>query len=337
MIGRILSWFDSTLAAFGEAFMRSWTVVERAYRRPLSRFALRLKFAFYLLLALAALGWLAWDWTHDRSLNAAENAVFDRVVNWRPAEPTPSGRVVVVEIDECSIEYFRAQGEGGWPWSRQKHADLLDQLDRAGVKAVGYDVLFADRSQEDPAGDQTLEAIAAGGGGRFVFASTRMHPDYDAGSPLRASLAPGAFPLTDAPSADPPVALLLPYGEAMAEQSALINVTRNEDGIMRDIPLRESAGDWAIPSLPLRLATAATGTPAAGLPPAIRPNWRQHTHLPRASAADLLVEGRPVCRDAQAKLPGLQGRIALVGSSSRSSPSNIISCVLNARTAFPAS
>ena len=32
MICRILSWFDSTLAAFGEAFMRSWTVVERAYR-----------------------------------------------------------------------------------------------------------------------------------------------------------------------------------------------------------------------------------------------------------------------------------------------------------------
>jgi CHASE2 domain-containing sensor protein len=293
--------------------MRSWSVVERAYRRPLSRFALRLKFTFYPLLALAALAWLAWDWTHDRSLNAAENAVFDRVVNWRPVEPAPSGRVVVVEIDECSIEHFRAQGEGGWPWSRQKHADLLDALDRAGVQAVGYDVLFADRSQEDPAGDQALDAIAAGGGGRFVFASTRMHPDYDAGSPLRASQAPEAFPLIDAPGADPQVALLLPYGEAMAEQSALINVTRNEDGIMRDIPLRESAGDWAIPSLPLRLATAATGTPAADLPPAIRPNWRQDTRLPRASAADLLVEGLPVCGNAQAKPPELQGRIALVG------------------------
>jgi hypothetical protein len=82
---------------------------------------------------------------------------------------------------------------------------------------------------------------------------------------------------------------------------------------MRDIPLRESAGDWAMPSLPLRLATAATGTPAADLPPAIRPNWRQDTRLPRASAADLLVEGRPVCRDAGTKPPEFQGRIALVG------------------------
>ena len=39
----------------------------------------------------------------------------------------------------------------------------------------------------------------------------------------------------------------------MAEQNALINVMRDQ-GIMRDIPLRESAGNWEIPSLPLRAA-----------------------------------------------------------------------------------
>lgn len=166
--------------------MRSWTVVERAYRRPMSAFAYRIKFAFYPLLAIAAIGWLAWDWTHGRTLNSAENAVFDTVVNWRPVQPSPSGRVVVVEIDECSIEYFRAQGEGGWPWSRQRHADLLDALDRAGVQAVGYDVLFADPSTVDPAGDQSLEAIAAGAQGRFLFAATRMHPRPDTRfSPVR--------------------------------------------------------------------------------------------------------------------------------------------------------
>ena len=69
-----------------------------------------------------------------------------RSSSWRPIEPEPSGRVVVVEIDDCSIEHFRALGEGGWPWSRQRHADLLDQLDRAGVRAVGYDVLFPEAS-----------------------------------------------------------------------------------------------------------------------------------------------------------------------------------------------
>jgi hypothetical protein len=311
-LSRTLSWIDATLAATGESFMRSWTVVERAYRRPFSAFAFRVKFAFYPLLAIAAIGWLAWDWTHGRTLNAAENAVFDQVVNWRPVEPVPSGQVVVVEIDECSIEHFRARGEGGWPWSRQRHADLLDQLDRAGVRAVGYDVLFADRSTIDPEGDQALDALAAGGEGRFLFAATRMHPDYDENSSLRASKAPGAFRLAVTETGDPPVAMLLPYGAAMQTSSALINVTRDEDGIMRDIPLYEVAGGFGIPSLPLRLASQVTQKPFSDFAQFVRPNWRKNSRLPRASAADLLVEGAPVCGGSSAQ-PPLKDRIALVG------------------------
>ena len=309
---RMLSWIDASLAAFGHGFIRAWTKVERSYRRPFSQVAFRLKFAFYPLLALGAIAWLAWDWSHTRSLNSAEDAIFDRVVQWRPFEPQPSDRVVVVEIDECSIEYFRARNEGGWPWSRQRHADLLDQLDRAEVRAVGYDVLFTDLSQSDPAGDQTLEAMAKGGGGRFLFSSTRLHPDYDAGSPLRASQAPAAFALKRHPHEDPRVALLLPYGKAMAASSAIANVTRNEDGILRDIPLRETAGDWALVSLPLRLAATTTGKSPRAFAATVRPNWRQGSRLPRISAADLLT-GQPVCRDAKTRPPALKDRVALVG------------------------
>ena len=313
LIDRMLSWIDASLATLGHGFIREWTKVERSYRRPLSRLALWLKFAFYPLLAIAAIAWLGWDWGHARSLNSAENAIFDRVVRWRPIEPKSSGRVVVVEIDECSIEHFRTRGEGGWPWSRQRHADLLDQLDRAGVRAVGFDVLFTDPSQDDPIGDQTLEAMAEGGAGRFVFASTRLHPDYDAGSPLMASQAPAAFALQPVPQDDPKVALLLPYGKAMARFSALVNVTRNEDGVLRDIPLHEAVGDWALPSLSLRLAWAATARSPEGLAPTVRPNWRQDTRLPRISAADLLNGDKAVCRDPTSAPPALKDRVVLVG------------------------
>ncbi len=310
---RIFSWIDARLAALGHGFIQQWTRVERSYRGPLSWFAFRLKFAFYPLLAVGAIAWLAWDWSHSRSLDSAEDAIFDQVVQWRPFEPTPSGQVVVVEIDECSIEFFRGRGEGGWPWSRQRHADLLDQLDRAGVRAVGYDVLFADPSPGDPLGDQTLEAMARGGAGRFVFGSTRLHPDYDGNSSLRVSQAPAAFALLADPRNDPRVALLLPYGEAMARYSAIANVTRNKDGVLRDIALHEAVGDWALPSLALRVAT--TVMPQSTTPPAaaVRPNWRQDTRLPHVSAADLLNDGRAVCRDAKAGLPALNGRVALVG------------------------
>lgn len=59
LLGKLLSrppsWLDATLAALGDGFIRTWTVVERSYRRPLSHFAFLLKFAFYPLPALAAL------------------------------------------------------------------------------------------------------------------------------------------------------------------------------------------------------------------------------------------------------------------------------------------
>lgn len=312
-ISRILSWLDATLAALGDGFIRWWTRVEHSYRRPLSRLALRLKFAFYPLLALGALAWLGWDWSHERSLSAAENAIFDQVVQWRPFEPKPSGRVVVVEIDECSIDYFRARGQGGWPWSRQRHADLLEHLDRAGVRAVGYDVLMVDRSAVDPVGDQSLEAMARGGAGRFVFGSTRLHRDYDAGSPLRASQAPAAFALKSQPRHDPPIALLLPYGAAMAQYSAIINVTRDQDGVLRDIPLFETAGDWALPSLALRLAMTVTPRLPQPFAATVRPNWRQDSRLPRISAAELLAGGEPVCHAVGRALPVLKDGVVLVG------------------------
>lgn len=311
----MFSWLDAGLAVLGERFIRAWSKVERSYRRPSAKLALRLKFAFYPLLAIAAIAWLAWDWTHSRSLDSAEDAIFDLAVQWRPFEPAPSGRVAVVEIDECSIEYFRARGEGGWPWSRARHADLLDALDRAGVRAVGYDVLFTDPSREDPGGDQSLDAMAEGGAGRFLFAATRLHADYDVNSAIRASQAPGAFPLKPGAESDPKVALLLPYGSKMTAFSALANVSRNEDGVLRDIPLYETAGDWALPSLPLRLAVQETRRSLASFPATVRPNWRDETRLPHVSAANLLSGDDSTCTVAGAAPIDLKGRVVLVGYS----------------------
>jgi hypothetical protein len=149
-----------------------------------------------------------------------------------------------------------------------------------------------DASREDLDGDRALEAMAAGGEGRFLFASARLHPDYDAASSLHASQAPGAFALTPDPKHDPTVALLLPYGDALAKYSAISNVARNEDGVLRDIPLREAVGDWALPSLPMRLAMKGRGRQPGSFPATLRPNWRDDTRLPHVSAANLLTGRR---------------------------------------------
>ncbi|MDI1252093.1 CHASE2 domain-containing protein [Thermomonas sp.] len=318
MLGKLaeflITLIEAVMSTLAVVFMDAWTVVERGYRRPLSQLMVRAKFVVYPLIAIAAVGWLSWDWTHDRSLNTAEDAIFDTVIQWRPVEPKPSGRTVVVEIDDCSIEYFRDHDGGGWPWSRQRHADLLDALDRAGVRAVGYDVLFMDTGQKDPDGDAVLDAMADAGNGRFLFGASRVHSDFDNQEGATAvSDAPGAFALTPNPvRPGPRVALLLPTGAAMARHSALLDVDRSADGVFRDIHLRKTFGDWALPSLPLRLAAFAIGRPASSFPESVRVNWRENTRLPSVSAADL-IEGKRICHDATDPMPDLKGSVVLVG------------------------
>ncbi len=310
---RVESRMEATLAWLGHTFVTRWGAIERGYRRPYARFALKLKFAGYPLIALLALAWLGWDWTHERNLASAENAIFDQVITLRPFEPARSGQVAVVEIDDCSIEYYRSQGLGGWPWSRQRHAELLDALDRAGVRAVGYDVQFIEHSNADPMGDAILEAMAAGGAGRFLFGST-LPPQSFAGADnvLPVSQAPGAFPLVDAPvRPGPGIVLLAPYGEAMRQHSALLDADRDTDGLVRDVVLRREFGDWALPSISLAVAAAATGRAPASFPRTVRINWRTAHPMPYVSAADL-IEGKPVC-DVRGTPPDLAGALVMVG------------------------
>ncbi|MDQ2701543.1 MAG: CHASE2 domain-containing protein [Pseudomonadota bacterium] len=304
---------EATMAWLGFTFISRWGAFERGYRRPYARMARRLRFAWYPVLALLALSWLAWDWNHGRSLASAENAIFDQVIKIRPFEPVPSGKVAVVEIDDCSIEYYRQRGEGGWPWSRQRHADLLDALDRAGVRAAGYDVQFIEASNTDPMGDSILEAMAEGGAGRFVFGSTLPPQSFAAGdNQVPISQAPGAFAIVPDPARPGPgIVLLWPYGESMARHSALLDADRDDDGLIRDVTLRREYGDWALPSISLALAAQATGRAPASFPKTVRINWRTEHKMPYVSAADL-IEGEPVC-DVAGTPPDLDGAVVMIG------------------------
>lgn len=78
--------------------------------------------------------------------------------------PTP-GNVVVVAIDEPSFAELGRQ----WPWPRSVHAQLIQQLHKAGARVIGFDILFAEPAS-DPAEDQAL-ARALRGAGNIVLAS----------------------------------------------------------------------------------------------------------------------------------------------------------------------
>ena len=72
---------------------------------------------------------------------------------------TVDSRIVIVDIDEKSLQEKEKGGEGRWPWPRDRMAVLLDQLfDHYRAQIVGFDVVFAER--DESSGIRVLEGLA---------------------------------------------------------------------------------------------------------------------------------------------------------------------------------
>ncbi|MGQ0751654.1 MAG: CHASE2 domain-containing protein [Betaproteobacteria bacterium] len=74
---------------------------------------------------------------------------------------TVDDRIVILDIDEKSLQEREQGGEGHWPWPRHRIALLLDKLfDKYGIAVVGFDVVFAER--DESSGIRVLEQLADG-------------------------------------------------------------------------------------------------------------------------------------------------------------------------------
>ena len=67
----------------------------------------------------------------------------------------PPNQIVIVSIDEPSMAEIKRL----WPWPRGLHAKLIHQLNKAGAKVIGFDILFAEPSEtkEDAALEQAIQ------------------------------------------------------------------------------------------------------------------------------------------------------------------------------------
>ncbi|SDE14177.1 CHASE2 domain-containing protein [Paraburkholderia lycopersici] len=227
-----------------------------------------------------------------RLTSGADHLVYDRLLAARALPVSPD--IVLVEIDNASVAAL-----GRWPWPREMHARLVDQLAKAGAAAIVYDVLFTEPSPGDARFAQALHA-------RPAFLPILLAPADDTGH--REAVLPVA-----------------PLAQAAAGVGH-INLEVDSDGIVRSVALFEGDAQQRWPQLMVPVWRAvrggavvlAHGTPAAARSDevlrAAAPGSESRFLIPfgensqayhKVSFADVL-EGRVPPEQ-------LRGRVAIVG------------------------
>jgi diguanylate cyclase (GGDEF)-like protein/PAS domain S-box-containing protein len=183
----------------------------------------------HILVVIAMAVMLMSGW-HD----AFRNALVDLRFRW--LQRGASGEVVIVAIDTPSIEKI-----GVWPWPRRLHAELLDQLEKAGVSDVALDVDFS--SPSDPASDRDFARALQDVGGSVILPSFQQ-PGADPSNPAALHINRPLKPFAD------------------QSWAALVNIAVEPDGRVRRYPFGARLGDEYVPSMAAVLAGQYTSQPA---------------------------------------------------------------------------
>lgn len=162
-----------------------------------------------------------------------DNVLYDVLAraNTRPADDS----ILIVDIDDRSLARM-----GAWPWSRDTHARMIDQLSQADARAIVYDVLFSQPAR-DAAQDRALgEATARSG--RVYLPEFLVDDGRDAPSRIVGSI---------------------PEIARGAAGVGLAHVRFDDDGVVRRMAPFEASGPNLKPDLMtvVHRATRPTGSP----------------------------------------------------------------------------
>ncbi|MDJ0643381.1 MAG: CHASE2 domain-containing protein [Erythrobacter sp.] len=105
-----------------------------------------------LLAATLVLVMVAWhqQWTHR-----LDASMLDLASDMRLGEP--SDEIVLIEIDDRSLTEI-----GNWPWDRDRHADLIEQLQAYQPKLIVFDILFIEPTSSESDGRLAKAIVDAG-------------------------------------------------------------------------------------------------------------------------------------------------------------------------------
>ncbi len=164
--------------------------------------------------------------------------------------PTLSEDVIIVEIDEKSIEQ-----NGQWPWKRTVLADVIWRLREAGAGIIVLPILF---SEEDRLGGDMDLAQALVQNGIVIAQAGTTQTNRNAVPRGVAKIGDPLPWLFEWPGMLGPIPLL---GDNV-DGVGVVNTTPEIDGVVRRLPLLMRVGEEVYPSVALEVIRVAVGDPS---------------------------------------------------------------------------
>lgn len=228
-----------------------------------------------MVLAVAALAGLFAVAIGSGSYRSLREAAFDAMLGMHRPSAAISPPVIVVDIDRATLAAF-----GPWPWSRDRLAALVRQINTAHPRVLGLDILIEGPDERSPA---ALARKLAEVTGRAEFAAAALRL-ADGDAMLIAALKSGpsvlgiALDPDGAGNAPPSIAVLVggspdlsglwnamgaigPIPE-LADAAAglgILALPGDGDGRIRSVPLLAMAGDNLRPGLAIEMVRIAAG------------------------------------------------------------------------------
>lgn len=87
------------------------------------------------------------------ALGKLDDLLYDSFYRLRPLEDRTHGPVVIVAVDQRSLDDLNNPAPGkkafGWPWPREFWGRVVEYLNRSGAKVIAFDITFTDASDYD--------------------------------------------------------------------------------------------------------------------------------------------------------------------------------------------
>ena len=187
-------------------------------------------------------------------LRPLEHGLSDLLLRLDAARRAPDPAIVVVEIDDASLERM-ADLADRWPWPRAVHGELIAGLAAQHPRAIVFDVMFAEPDRTRPESDRLFNDLARPVKNVYFPTARQDHAGDPYGVLVREMVPYLGITAGRAPQADARASIMLPLALTTDNwRLGLINLLADEDGVARRYFLYLPAYGWKIPSLPARVA-----------------------------------------------------------------------------------